>query len=1344
MKNTNIKYIIIILLLALNVSVEARNQRDTLGVGWRASFVENLGQWEDQVRYRSQMNGVTLFMEQDRFTLVVEHPHNPNLHHHPGMHQHEDRYRMHAYQVVFVDAKTDTLQGEAMMSDWDNYFIGKDRSRWRSGVRKYRQIDYKGIYDGIDLVVYSASNAMKYDFVVAAGADPSQIRMRYEGTEGCRMKDGNIVVRTSVMDIVEMKPYVYQMIDGIETPVEASYVLKDNEVTFRLGDYDSSRELVIDPYLYFSTYTGSTADNWGTTACYDQEKNTYTSGVVFSTGYPISLGAYDSTFNGNSDVGIFVFDPLGTQRIYATYLGGSHAEMPHTMYVNDLNELVIFGTTGSSNFPVTPNAFDTSFNGGTAIQYESNAINYPNGSDIFVCRFSSDGSQLAASTYVGGSGNDGLNYENYYNNNFNLTMLGNDSLYYNYGDGARGELITDDNANVYVGSTTHSTDFPVTQGAFRTTASGGQDGIVFKIDYNLQNMLWSGYLGGNGDDAVYSIDVDDQYNLLVCGGTTSHNFPTTQGAAQRSFRGGSADGFVAKISYNGNLLMACSMFGSPAYDQCYFVRTGKHNDVFLFGQTKALAGWIVRNATYSVPNAGQFIARMKPNLDTIVWSTTFGSGRNEPDISPTAFAADICDRVYAVGWGRKFCDYPLAGNPHWFDTVGTTGMSVTADAYQSTTDGQDFYIFSMDNNATQQLYGSFFGEYHTGSNMSGHDHVDGGTSRFDRCATLYQSVCASCGGSSGFPSTPHAWSSTNNASNCNNAVFRFNVSSDFPVADFPQHASICANSDSITIFPFTGRADSVRWYYGDGATDQGRASDFAGMHHYSHPGIYTVQLIAYMADGCKATDTLTKQLLVMGDTCYRLDTLKTCTGSPIQIGLSPSLHTSYLWIEGDVSDPTVSNPYTSTAGEYTLLAISDAGCVDTVRQTVMYGQSQLSISGDTMSCSSPITISANALSSNVIYQWSHHRDMSDTVATSRNMVVELDTTTTFYCHIVDWVGCEGMDSITIRFYRVMDTLILENPPCPDICGGSVQVMNTGLAVPPFAYMYDGSPSNDNFKNDLCPGHHEVVFIDSNNCRVTKEFDLSEPAPPLIIGKISNIRCIHDHSGRISLTIAGRNNPYSVVWEDGSTQMVRDNLDPGFYTVTITDSKGCQFVKTYEVVDAPDSFADINVWSDNEVVFINQTTGLHADGCENCTYQWSPTSPLDNPSLQNPTATMTDTTMFVVTLTDSAGCTYTDSVRVGCIKLDCGTTSLFIPNAFTPNGDGLNDQLCFRNMWVTEFEISIFSRWGELVYESKDVDACWDGKFKGQPCMPGVYTFYCKIACEGDQDATFKGDITLIR
>ena len=1424
--------ILIIVFLCIN-SLQARNERDTMGIGRSISFSENLGQWESRVLFRSQMRGTTLFVERDCFTLVVQHPDNENLHH-PAIHNSKfknQNYRTHAYRIRFEGCSTGTVEGTDKDAGHENYFIGNDPSRWRSGVGTYRSLLYHDLYDGVDMKVYSATNAMKYDFIVHPGADPSEIRIGYEGIDGIKIQRGNLIVQTSVLDIVELKPYAYQIVDGKEAEVRAEYVLDGQQrmengerkylVTFRLGEYDTTQALIIDPQLHFSTYTGSTADNWGTTGCYDSYKNTYTSGLVFGSGYPVSTGAYDGSYNGNADIGIFKFDQTGSQRLYATYLGGSQADMPHSMFVNSLDELIIFGTTGSNNFPVTTGAYDISFNGGTPLQYEgSSTINFPNGVDLFVCRFSSDGSQLRASTYVGGSGNDGLNYRNSFNSN--VIMIGNDSLYFNYGDGARGEIITDDLNNVYVGSTTFSSDFPVTPGCVQPVSGGRQEGVVFKIDYNLSHLIWSTYLGGVKDDAVYSIDCDQDYNVVVTGGTNSSNFPVTPGAYKTSYGGGSADGFVAKISYYGKTLMASSYFGSTTYDQSYFVRCGKQGDAFLFGQTKAAGSTLVRNAGYNTPNSGQFLARLRPGLDTLVWSTVFGDGSGQPNISPTAFAVDICNRIYLSGWGRVFLGFTWNGvNYPWF-SGGTTGLSVTPGAYQTSTDGQDFYLMSIDMDASQLVYATFFGEQHSssGNYYSGSDHVDGGTSRFDRLGTLYQSVCASCSENDNFPVTTGAYGQHNNSSNCNNAIFRFNLTDDFPVAEFNYSRGSDCTPTTIT-FHNTGRGDSYLWDFGDGQT----STDANPVHSYAVAGFYTVRLVAYMTGGCRSSDTTERVITILsGTTLPQLDTLSTCPGTPIQIGVRPEVGFTYHWIQGTVSDSNIANPMTDQPGSYTLQIRWADGCESTVDQLIVGGETNSTILGDSILCSIPDTLTLVTDGPDPTYVWSSNRNFSDTLNSDTFSGVLSFTPHDgqwLYTRTTDALGCYKNDSIQVHFYSIIDSLFIIDPKCPGDCLGNVCVIPSANSVAPRQYnwTYWGNGwNNANCCGQFCAGDYTVMMRDGNGCKLTTPFTITDPLPPVINAAVQHIPCLDTCTGAISITVTG-NSEYSFLWlDDSSTAASRADLCPGLYYLEVTDSNGCIFHDTIEVLDnfnmsvsisdalntcpgscsgsatalasggnAPytylwsngeatatasslcegtflviatdadgctsmdsveisrqHSFDSIHVWADDTTVFLGHNTTLHVSPIPMGSYWWSPSTQVSNPSSSSPTATPEDTTWYVVTVTDSIGCKYQDSVKISCISVNCGKPNIHIPNAFTPNGDGKNDQLCFRGEWISDFHIVIFTRWGEKVYESGDINECWDGRFRDNWCMPGVYVYHCTITCADGQHSQFKGDVTLIR
>lgn len=1232
----------------------ARRERDTLGVGTIVSFVENRGQWEFPYRYEAQLHDAALFLEEDCITVALR---SPSPHPHPSASSTRTAY--HAYRMHFAGCSSTSPVGIHPQPSYNNYYLGSSSATWRSNVPLFDAVRYDGLYDHIDLEVYGGSQALKYNFIVHAGGDATEIIIEYEGTDGMQVDgDGSLRIKTSVRDIVEMKPYVYQMSAEGQKAVEVVSrwrVTRTREgryrATIEVGSYDHSRDLVIDPVLIFSTYTGSTGDNWGTTATYDSQKNVYTAGIVRDVGYPVSLGAYQPNFKGECDIGIFKFDSTGSQRLYATYLGGNQADMPHSLFVNSFDELLVFGTTGSDNFPTTAGAFQTTFAGGSSITYEN--LPYPNGIDIFVSRFNLIGTQLLASTYIGGSGNDGFNYRSRYNE-----MIGNDSLYYNYGDCARGEIITDNLNNVYIGSTTFSSDFPTSPGCLQDSLHGEQDGVVLKLDHNLRNLLWSTYLGGSKDDAVYSIDVDSAYDLLVCGGTNSSNFPVTPGALQTTYGGGTADGFLCKISYGGERLMKSTYFGKSNYDQLYFVRVGRHNEVFIFGQSKNTGTSQIYNAGYSIANSGMLLARIAPDLSTLRWSTVFGTpGRI--NLSPTAFAADICNRVYAAGWGRDFVPYIAS----WY-SAGTTGMETTNNAFQDTTDGQDFYIISLDADAATLEYATFFGQLHVsgGSSANGADHVDGGTSRFDKLGTLYQSVCASCGGTQGFPVTAGAWSDSNRAGNCNNAIFRYSVTDDFPVAEFILPPVGCA---PYTLqFTNTGRGTSFHWDFGDGGTSSQRNPS----HTFTEPGTYTVTLIASMPNGCSTADTQQHSLIVLGNESYSHSPETSCNKAHLQIGPVPALGAVYHWTGDPVSDTTVANPWVDSTGTY-ILHTSVLGCTQT-----------------------------------------------DTFHVHTYTLVDQWQPTAISCHD----STDGRAVFRLGPEINPDSITISVTPAYPVSDFFQSGLRTFFAL-----------------DSLPPEVTYTVSVTGYGCSYEQEVQLQNPPYPSYEKEFTPTLCDDSCSGRIYIKYN-----FSAIPEEPTLDTLIEGLCPGTY-ITELVSLGCPVTDT-SVIERDHSLDGFHAWADRQTLYLGESVMLHAsDGAAQ--YSWTPADDLDHPNQQHPTATPSDTNVcYSVVATAASSCTVSDTVCIHCTDIICGAPEFVIPNAFTPNGDGANDRICFQADMLTEFSIAIFNRWGQCVYQSDDATQCWDGRFNNAPALAGVYTYTCHIRCVNGIENDLKGDITLIR
>jgi len=852
-------------------------------------FIENKDQWEPNVLYKADINSGAVFLERNCFTYVFKDVAAMNkiseFKHvakdkRPKLTADDYIIKHHAYKVKFVEASKDVkVKGDKPYEGYYNFFIGDDKSKWASRVHSYNKVAYTGLYTKTDMNIYESDSQLKYDLILHQGANAGNIRLLYDGVDTIYISNNNLIVKTSVNEVTELSPVAYQMINGRKIKVSCKFKLTGNELSFIFPDgYDESGELVIDPTLIFSTYSGSTADNWGFTATYDTAGCAYSGGIAFGTGYPVSTGAYQVNFAGGDlggyltgcDIAIIKYNPIGTQRLWATYLGGSKNDLPHSMIVNNLNELVIYGTTGSSDFPVTTGSYDGSFNGGSYVAYDQSSLVFSQGIDIFVSKLSFDGTQLLASTYLGGTGNDGLNYPSV--------------LSFNYGDGARGEIMTDASNNVYIVSTTNSTDFPTTSGVFQSTpGGGGQDGVVVKLDPDLTSLLWSSYLGGSNADAVYGIVLDNSNNVYVTGGTASGDFPTTSGTLQTSYQGGSSDGFITEISSNGSSILKSTFYGSDAYDQSYLIEKGPTGKIYVYGQTSKTGNAFITNATWATPGGGQFVSKLEPDLSSVIWSTAFGTGNGGPDISPDAFLVDNCNYIYMSGWGG------LGINGFG----GTYGLPITSDAYQMTTDGNDFYFLVIDDNASSMIYGSYFGS------PSAYEHVDGGTSRYDRKGIIYQGVCGGCGGYSNFPTTVGAWSQTNNSSNCNNAIIKY----DFQLTGVVVQAAI-APTDSGCVpftvnFTSTCNVPNFVWNFDDPTSGTNNTSTLQNpTHTYNIPGIYHVTFIGTDSTKCNIADTATVAVSAFLVPTVNLgpDTI-ICPGTSISLNAgNPGM--SYLWSTG--------------------------------------------------------------------------------------------------------------------------------------------------------------------------------------------------------------------------------------------------------------------------------------------------------------------------------------------------------------------------------------------------------------------------------------------------------------
>jgi gliding motility-associated-like protein len=789
-------------------------------------FTENKGQIAQQhVLFDLSLSTSNVYFEKNglTFQLLEKDPHDEKTHKHVSTSR-----KAHVIRQKFIQSQYSGIRKGNTTESYYNFIKGNDPSQWVSGVKKYEEIEYTEIYPKINIRYYNKDDQFKYDIIVKPGGDVAHVQFEYEGADRVRIaQNGDLEIETSLGKIIEKAPFTYQNIQGQVIPVKTTFKKQGNRIVFDVLDaYDHSQELIIDPLVVFSTFTGSTGDNWGFTATYDNQGNMFTGGIVFGSGYPTTSGAYNTSFNGGEiDMAISKFNASGSQLIYSTYIGGNEPDAPHSMIVDDQNQLIILGTTSSYDYPTSTGCYDGSYNGGT--NYIMDGIQYQNGSDIVITKLNAAGSALVASTYYGGSNNDGLNRESSAN-----------KLHHNYADNARGEVMIDPAGNIYIASCTESINLPTTSGVVSQSFRGGTlDGCAAKFNPSLSSLAWSTFLGGSSNDAAYSIKTASNGNVYIAGGTMSTNFTTTSGVINPTFKGGDVDGFLTGLSSSTGSLVASTFIGTSSYDQSYFIELDALNNVYVMGQTKG--NYPISGAGYSNPGSPQFIHKLNPSLSTTIFSTVFGNGNNqEVNISPSAFLVDKCNKIYVAGWGGSLC---APGST-------TSGMPVTANANQSTTDGADFYFMVLDDDASGLLYGSFFG----GNGQ--YEHVDGGTSRFDKNGYIYQAVCAGCGGSNQFPTTPGVWSNDNNSYNCNLGAIKIR----FDQTPVYTNATVLPDTFSCVV-PFVANfsntsinATSHYWQFGVG---QGSSTSPNPNYTYTTPGLYEIMYVASNPNACNLHDT---------------------------------------------------------------------------------------------------------------------------------------------------------------------------------------------------------------------------------------------------------------------------------------------------------------------------------------------------------------------------------------------------------------------------------------------------------------------------------------------------------
>lgn len=861
-------------------------------------FKENKGQWPQKVLFGSEFKNTQFYINKNSFNYCIyKYSDLEKLHeyvHHRFEEPKESRnVSGHNYEVEFIGADFNSVIKSKEQPEYYNYFLGNNKSKWATSVKAFGNLFFKEIYEGVDLKVYSNGINLKYDFIVKPNANTSLIRLNYKYANEIAIVNNELVIRTSVGDIKEKEPFAYQVINNKQIKVECKYtLLSDNKIGFIFPyGYNKSYDLIIDPVVVVCSYSGSSAQSGAAACTYDDSGNIYSFGYA-QMGYPTTTGAFQLSANAYYDLVLSVYNNTGSSKLFSTYVGGDSLELPSTIIVKN-NEITLFGQTISTNFPCTSNAYDTV---------------YDNNSDFVISKLNMSGTTLLASTYIGGSSNEGVD------------RIGSSNIDYN----GYGEMVCDTAGNSYILSTTTSSNFPVTGSAISIVKQGISDLCIFKMNKTLTNLVWSTYLGGSRDETGKSLRLDGSGGLYLLGSTTSSNYPVTTGVIQPTKGGVStsptSDIFISHINSTGSALISSTYLGFSSSDYGLLLDIDENQDLYLFGHTSSPSLIIPTPGTYSNPNGFNTLHKINSTLTNVIYQTKFGNyfpgsfPGISPYLAPSAFKVDSCHNIYIAGHGEN-------------------SFFTTPNAFQPLFGGgqHDLYFAVFSTNCASLKFASYWGgkNPHYGGWYDYGEHSDGGINHFDNKGNLYQSICIN----GALPTTSGGYSPTKSTDSTiwNEAFIKIDFQT-FINAGSSYGANITGCPPFTPTFVSTTNTGSVYWDLGNGTTS---IKDTISTT-YTNLGTYNVLLIVTDTNTCNRYDSIKTILSVVNPPVFDIgDDVPTCIGVPALIKSNVTALT-YSWSTGQTGPNILALP-----GTYTL-TVNNGGCNSSDVVNVIVGEQKLS------------------------------------------------------------------------------------------------------------------------------------------------------------------------------------------------------------------------------------------------------------------------------------------------------------------------------------------------------------------------------------------------------------------
>ncbi len=1156
---------------------------------------------------------------------------------------------LHRVDVNFIgcSAEPGILKAEEL-EGYTNYYYGHC-SEGLTGVKTYNEVTAKDLYPGIDVKYYGGiAKGLKYDIIVNPGADPSRIQLKYSGAQQIELRNGRLKIKTSVGELGEYMPSVYQRINGKVIEVNAKYVLWREAahaiVSFSFSTYDPSYPLIIDPWM---SYFGGTLFEYGSAVATDQSGNVVFTGTTQSNNFPVSTGAFQTVFGtGGFDAYAVKMDPMG-KRLWATYCGGSGQDKGLSITCDAAGDVIVCGSTMSSDFPV-------GFSGSNMVY--QNTIGGVFTGDAFLIKLDPGGLRLWGTYYGGQNADLAASVATDGNNVFmygytgSLTAISTSGSYQasisgtidlmlicfapngariwgTYCGGSMGEYSTQIvydkvSTDLYLCGVTYSLNFPTLAGHQMTQGGAQSDEFLCRFTTGGK-MVWSTYYGGVFNEMIPSVAVDGQGNVILGGITQSTNNIASFGAYQ-TVKGAFSDDFVAKFSSNG-VRQWGTYLGGSMLEWLGGLATDKNNNIYVLGE-------------WEDTNSGNY------PVSPCALQPQFAGGSEDLFIAKYDPSGKQKCITYLGGSGEDDLDYGGGGiviyDNYLYLTSYSAGHCVTSGAFQTTLKGPgdaiidqlcinlceaktlNLAFISSTNNVCPKVPITFTPSINNSCDTSGYKYLwafQGGTPATS--TALNPNVTWSSVGSYNVQLTV--------ITPCKkDSLLKTSFIKIIPcgITALSTSASICKGSCASISATGSGGTSPYTYTWNTGQNTQ----------TINPCPTVTTTYTVLVTDAGGATSTASSQVYVyqQGTASITSSSNVSCNGgnngsasATMSGGTSPY---TYTWSNGQ-SGSSVLN---LGAGIHTVTVTDANGCTSQATVSIFQpGAVVLFSSFTNASCggnNGSASASASGGAGGFSYTWSN----GGATASISNLQAG-----TYTVQVKDVNGCTAtaLANIGNTNSGTASVVNVVNAKCYGSSTGSATASMSG-GTGPYTYSWNNGASQA-VNTNLSAGTYTVSITDANGCTANATVNISsQPALVLLPSQTIHTSC-GLANGSIGAFAGGGISPYTYTWSNGATSSSISNIASNTYTITVTDNAGCTI--TGSAVVNPSVAANVVINPIHVSCFGGNNGSAMASvtsGTSPYTYAWS------NGSTQSSINNL-QSTIYTVTVTDANGCSSTATVNI---------------------------------------------------------------------------------------------------